>query len=87
MKADVFGVRLIFGFLTVAMLIAVRGLFFDYDLKILALATGCLATFFFITTIRAKQLAQSNFKFTNLQKVSVGAWALLTALSFVSNAT
>ena len=49
MQVDILGVRIVFGFLTVAMLILVHGLLFNYDLIILALATSCMAAFFFIT--------------------------------------
>ena len=87
MLVDILGVRIVFGFLTVAMLILVHGLLFNYDLIILALATSCLAAFFFITAVSAKQLAQSNFKFNRLQKISIGAWALLSVLGLVSIAT
>ena len=71
MQVDILGVRIVFGFLTVAMLILVHGLLFNYNLIILALATSCMAAFFFITAVSAKKLAQSNFKFNRLQKISI----------------
>ena len=87
MQVDIQGIRIVFAFLTLAMLILAQGLFFNYGSKIFALASGCMAIFFFITVIRAKQLAQANFKFNKLQKISIVSWVLLTALGLIQNAT